>query len=286
MIPVALPELQRAFEMSASASTWLLTVFALASAIGHPLAGFLADRFGSRRVLVTGLVVTGVGGLAGACAATFPLLVALRAVQAIGTSAAFPAGIALLQMLDAREGSGRPLSAAWLGAVAMSRNLGAALGPVLGGAFVAIVGWQAIFLVNLPSATAAAILVLRHFPADHADPQRNGGAPVRDRVAPLRGPLLSVYARFAAACTVFFAGFFAPPLWLIRSFGLGAAETGAIMLPMVIASALTMPIAVRTVSLSGVGPTLILSASGFVLERVSWPRLMLRLRLSRLLQQW
>src|SRR4029434_9862244 len=63
MIPVALPELQRAFEMSASASTWLLTVFALASAIGHPLAGFLADRFGSRRVLVTGLVVTGVGGL-------------------------------------------------------------------------------------------------------------------------------------------------------------------------------------------------------------------------------
>jgi predicted MFS family arabinose efflux permease len=145
----------------------------------------------------------------------------------------------------------------------MSNNLGAALGPLLGGAFVATVGWQAIFLANLPIATAAAILVLRQFPADHANPQRKEGAPVRDRFAPLRGPLLSVYAFFAAACTVFFAGFFALPLWLIRTYGLGAAETGAIMLPMVIASALTTPIAVRTVSLSGVGAALILSASGF-----------------------
>ena len=262
MIPVALPELQRAFDTSASASTWLLTVFALASA-GHPLAGYLADRLGSRRVLVIGLVVAGMGGLAAACAATFPMLVALRAIQAIGTSAAFPAGIALLRMLDTGEGSGRPLPAAWLGAVAMSNNLGAALGPMLGGAFVATIGWQAIFLANLPIATAAAILVLRQFPADHADPQRNRGTPIRDRFPPLRGPLLSVYSRFAAACTVFFAGFFALPLWLMRSYGLDAAQTGAIMLPMVIASALTTPIAVRTVSLSGVGSTLILSASGF-----------------------
>ena len=263
MIPVALPELQRAFGTSASASTWLLTVFALVSAVGHPLAGHLADRLGSRRVLVTALVVTGVGGLAAACAATFPLLVALRAVQAIGTCAAFPAGIALLRMLDAREGSGRPLSVAWLGALVMSNDLGGALGPMLGGAFVATVGWQAIFLANLPIATAATILVLRQFPADHAYPQRNGGTRVRHLFATLRGPPLSVYACFAAACTVFFAGFFALPLWLIRSYGLGAVETGAMMLPMVIASALTAPIAVRIISLSGVATTLFLSAGGF-----------------------
>src|SRR5262249_10062015 len=235
----------------------------LASAVGHRLAGYLADRLGSRRVLVTGLVVTGVSGLAAACAATFPLLVALRAVQAIGTSAAFPAGIALLGMLDAREGSSRPLSAAWLGTVAMSNNRGAALGPILGGAFGATVGWKAIFLANLPIATATAILVLRQFPADKASPQRNGGTRVRHLFATLRGPPLSVYACFAAACTVFFAGFFALPLWLIRSYGLGAVETGAMMLPMVIASALTAPIAVRIISLSGVGTTLILSAGGF-----------------------
>jgi len=263
MMAVALPEVQREFGTSASASTWLLTVFAVAAAVGHPLAGYLADRLGSRRVLVTGLVVTGLGGLAAACVPTFLLLVVLRAVQAIGTSAAFPAGISLLRMLDAQEGSGRPLSAAWLGAVAMSNNLAAALGPILSGAFVATFGWPAIFLANLPIATAAAILVLRQFPADHANPGRNGDAPVGDRFATLRGPLLSVYARFAAACTVFFTGFFALPLWLIRWYGLGAVEMGAMMLPMVIASALTTPIAVRIVSLSGVGATSILGAGGF-----------------------
>src|SRR5262245_56252384 len=61
MFPVALPALQREFNTNASASTWLLTVFALASAVGHPLAGYLADRLGPRRVLVAGLVMTGVG---------------------------------------------------------------------------------------------------------------------------------------------------------------------------------------------------------------------------------
>src|SRR5215831_8455653 len=40
MIPIALPELQRAFDTSAGAATWLLSVFALASAVGHPLAGY------------------------------------------------------------------------------------------------------------------------------------------------------------------------------------------------------------------------------------------------------
>ena len=50
MMPVALPEVQREFSTSASTSTWLLTVFAVAASVGHPLAGYLADRLGSRRV--------------------------------------------------------------------------------------------------------------------------------------------------------------------------------------------------------------------------------------------
>jgi MFS family permease len=129
MFPIALPELQREFSTSARASTQLLTVFALASAVGHPLAGYLADRLGPRRVLVAGLVVTGLSGLVAAAAGTFSLLVALRVVQALGTGAAFPAGIALLRRLDARNGSDRPLPAGWLGAVAVVSNLGAALGP-------------------------------------------------------------------------------------------------------------------------------------------------------------
>src|SRR5262249_44692576 len=100
MMPIALPGLQRELGASAAASTWLLTVFALVSAVGHPLAGYLADRFGPRRVLVMGLVLSGATGLVAALAATFSVLVALRGALALGTCAAFPAGIACLRMLD------------------------------------------------------------------------------------------------------------------------------------------------------------------------------------------
>jgi MFS family permease len=81
MFPVALPDdVQREFTTSASASTWLLTVFALASAVGHPVAGYLADRLGPRRVLVAGLVITGLSALVAALATAFAPLVGVRIV--------------------------------------------------------------------------------------------------------------------------------------------------------------------------------------------------------------
>jgi len=260
MFPIALPDLQREFSTSVSASTWLLTVFALVSAVGHPLAGYLADRLGPRRVLLAGLVVTGLSALIAACAATFSLLLALRTAQALGTATAFPAGIALLRILGSRNCSDRQLPPAWLGAVAMVSNLGAALGPMLGAALLVTAGWRALFLANLPIVIAATVLLLRHFPADRADMGHDAGRAKPSRIV-LQRQLFSVSARFAVVCTVFFAAFFGLPLWLLQSSRLGAVETGAVMVPMVIASALITPIAARTVSRSGAAASL-LGASG------------------------
>ena len=65
-------------------------------------------------VLLAGLVVTGLSALVAAWAATFSLLLVLRTVQALGTATAFPAGIALLRILDAEDRSDRPLpGVAW-----------------------------------------------------------------------------------------------------------------------------------------------------------------------------
>jgi Major Facilitator Superfamily len=124
------------------------------------------------------------------------------------------------------------------------------------------VGWRAIFLVNLPIALAGALLVLSRFPADRADDRRDPGASVGFH-AP--APLVSVCARFAAACTVFFAAFFALPLWLDQSHGLSPVATGAMMLPLVIVSALITPVAIRIVVRSGVPRTLAVGASGLCL---------------------
>jgi MFS family permease len=264
MFPVALPDLQREFSTSARASTWLLTVFALASAVGHPLAGYLADRLGPRRVLLAGLVVTGLSGLIAACAVTFSLLLALRTAQALGTATAFPAGIALLRILGSRDGSDRQLPRAWLAAVAMVSNLGAAVGPMLGAALLVTVGWRALFLANLPIVIAATLLLLRRFPADRAGVRRDAVRAKRSRII-LQRQLFSVSARFAATCTVFFAAFFALPLWLLQSSRLDALETGAVMAPMVIMSALVTPLAARTVSRSGAASASLVGASGLCL---------------------
>jgi MFS family permease len=264
MFPIALPDLRREFSTSALASTWLLTVFALASAVGHRLAGYLADRLGPRRVLLAGLVVTGLSGLIAACAATFSLLLALRTAQALGTATAFPAGIALLRILGSPNRSDRQLPPAWLGAVAMVSNLGAALGPMLGAALLVTAGWRALFLANLPIVITAALLLLRHFPADRAGMRRDAGRPKRSPIV-LQRQLFSVTARFAVVCTAFFVAFFGLPLWLLQSSRLGAVETGAVMAPMVIASALITPMAARTVSRSGAAAASLVGATGLCL---------------------
>jgi MFS family permease len=264
MFPIALPDLQREFSTSTGASTWVLTVFALASAVGHPLAGYLADRLGPRRVLLAGLVVTGLSALVAAWAATFSLLLVLRTVQALGTATAFPAGIALLRMLDAPDRPDRPVPPAWLGAVAMVSNLGAALGPIFGAALLVTVGWRALFLANLPIVMATTLLLLRHVPADRAGMRREAWSGTRGRIVVQRQPF-SVSARFAVACTVFFAAFFALPLLLLQSSRLGAVETGAAMAPMVIVSALTTPMAATTVSRLGAAATSLVGASGLCL---------------------
>ncbi len=265
MIAVALSELGRVFGVSTSTSTWLVSAFALASAVGHPLAGCLADALGPRRVLVAGLVIAGASGLAASYAVTFPVLVALRALLALGTSTAFPAGLGVLRGLEAPDGSNRRVPAGWLGAVAMSGNLSAALGPVLGGALIATAGWRAIFLVNVPIAIVGIGLALRHVPADPDPGRRAPAVSVRRGNLATRGPLLSVYARFAMACVVFFSFFFALPLWLEHVGQLSAASTGLMMLPLAGGAALAMPFAIWTVSRAGARRALVLGASALCL---------------------
>ena len=94
--------------------------------------------------------------------------------------------------------------------------------------------------------------------------RRESGSAKRGGIVLQRQPF-SVSARFALACTVFFAAFFALPLWLLQSSKLGAVETGAAMAPMVIVSALITPLAARTVSRSGAAATSLVGATGLCL---------------------
>src|SRR5262249_4836349 len=133
--------------------------------------------------------------------------------------------------------------------------------PMLGAVLLVTAGWRALFLANLPIVIAATLLLLRHFPTDRADMGRDAGRAKRSPIV-LQRQLFSVSARFAVVCMVFFAAFFGLPLWLLQSSRHGAVETGAVMAPMVIASALITPMAARTVLRSGAAAASLVGASG------------------------
>lgn len=164
MIAVALVNLQVDFRVSTVTVTWVVSSYYIAAAIGMPLMGRLADLFGPRRIFCIGLLLVGVTGVLAPFAPTFGWLLAIRVVQAVGTAAAYPAGLSIFRTCDPR---GRTPANA-LGAISIASSVSSALGPVLGGFLVTLAGWSAIFLVNVPFIVVGFVLAVLWLPADTA----------------------------------------------------------------------------------------------------------------------
>jgi MFS family permease len=164
MIAVALTRIQGDFHVTVGEVTWLISGFFLAAAIGQPLMGRLADLFGPRRVFITGLGLVFATGLLAPLVPGLAWLVVVRAIQAFGTSAAYPAGLAMIRAATG-DPSGRPPAAA-LGSMNIAGNVTAALGPVIGGFLVALAGWQAVFLVNVPVTAVGTLVAAAWLPVD------------------------------------------------------------------------------------------------------------------------
>jgi MFS transporter, DHA2 family, metal-tetracycline-proton antiporter len=144
MINVLIPLMRAEFGASAAQVGWGITGYALAYAIGVPLYGRISDLFGVRRVFALGLWGFAVGGLICAFAPSLAVLVLGRTVQGIG-GAAVPALalVAVAKMLPLGERGGA------MGLVASSVGIGAAVGPVVGGAVGQLLGWRALFVGTL-----------------------------------------------------------------------------------------------------------------------------------------
>ncbi|MFO8098153.1 MAG: MFS transporter, partial [Salinibacter sp.] len=147
------PLMEEALGVSRVAVGWVVTAYALPGILSAPIGGVLADRVGRRRVLVPTLVVFGLAGGACALVRSFPLLLALRALQ--GAAAAPLVGLAVTMIGDRYEGSTR---AAAVGYNASALNVGTALYPAIGGALAALAWfWPfALPLLALPVAGAVA----------------------------------------------------------------------------------------------------------------------------------
>lgn len=144
------------------------TVYILALAATIPASGWLADRFGTRRVFMAALVVFTLASAACAAAMTAGQLIAARIPQGMAAALMMPVGrVAILRTFP----KGELLRA--MNFVIMPALIGPMLGPALGGLIVDALGWRWIFLVNLPVGLVGWLVAARLMPDYRgAEPRR------------------------------------------------------------------------------------------------------------------
>ncbi|WOF44952.1 DHA2 family efflux MFS transporter permease subunit [Sphingopyxis indica] len=142
---VALPHIQGSVSASADEITWVLTSYIVAAAIFTPLTGWLAGRFGRKRLMLCSIVgFTLASGLCG-IATNLDELVGFRLLQGIFGAALVPMSQAILLDINPPERHGPAMSIWTMGAV-----LGPIAGPALGGWLTDNLTWRWVFFINLP----------------------------------------------------------------------------------------------------------------------------------------
>lgn len=161
VVNVALQTLRREYDVSLTDAQWIISIYVLALGITTPLSGFLADRFGIKRVYVLGLAMfVGSSFLCG-LAPSFLFLCAARALQGIGGGLAQPLGPPQLYRAFPPKEQGTAL-----GFFGIALVLAPALGPILGGLLVDADLWRWIFFINVPIGILGVILASRFLKKD------------------------------------------------------------------------------------------------------------------------
>lgn len=155
----ALPSIARALHEDPLRLNMAITMFLLASAVFLPVSGWVADRFGAKRIFMASMVLFAVSSAGCGLATTLPQLIFGRILQ--GASAAMMVPVARLVLLRMTPKS-ELVSA--MSVFTMPALVGPVLGPLLGGFIVTYADWRWIFFINLPIAVIAVLLVRAFVP--------------------------------------------------------------------------------------------------------------------------
>src|SRR5580704_146595 len=152
---------------------WVVNAYTIAFAAFILTASALGDRIGAKRVFTAGFAIFTAASVAGALAPGAAILIAARAVQGFGAAILVPNSLALLSHAYPDEkGRGRAV-----GIWAAGASMALISGPLIGGGLSALVGWRAIFLVNLPIGLVGMWLSCRYASEPTRSPQREIGLP-------------------------------------------------------------------------------------------------------------
>lgn len=158
----ALHSIKTTFGVDDRLLAWTFTIYVLFNLIGTPLMAKLSDIFGRRSVYVADVTLFAIGSLVVALSASFPVLLAGRALQGFGAGGIFPVASAVIGDTFPPEKRGSAL-----GLIGAVFGLAFIIGPILGGVLL-MVGWQWLFIVNIPVAVLVIAMSLRLLPATRA----------------------------------------------------------------------------------------------------------------------
>jgi EmrB/QacA subfamily drug resistance transporter len=159
ILNTAVPAVAEALRVPPLSMKSVLASYTLSLAVFIPISGWMADRFGTRRVFASAIALFTLGSLLCGLSTNIHVLVACRVLQGCGGAMMVPVGRLTLVRTFAKSELIRAMSF-----VAIPGLIGPMLGPVVGGLIVGYFHWRLIFFVNLPIGLAGLYLVYLHLP--------------------------------------------------------------------------------------------------------------------------
>jgi EmrB/QacA subfamily drug resistance transporter len=164
IVNLALPSIRRDLGSSLSGLQWVIDAYTLVLASLLMLGGSTGDRIGRRRTFQTGLTLFGVGSLLCSLAPSTGWLIGFRALQAVGGSMLNPVAMSIITNVFTDRAERARAIGVWGSVIGLSM----ALGPLLGGLLVDVVGWRSVFWINVPVVVAVVVLTTRFVPESRA----------------------------------------------------------------------------------------------------------------------
>jgi EmrB/QacA subfamily drug resistance transporter len=165
VVNVALPVMQRSLGATVGQMQWIVEAYALLLAALVLVGGALGDRYGRRRIFLSGVGLFALASAACGAAPGVEVLIAARAVQGVGAALLVPGSLALISAAYPEKARG-----AAIGTWSSWSAITSAVGPVAGGWLIAHASWRWIFLFNIPVAALVIALGVRGV-AETRDPQ-------------------------------------------------------------------------------------------------------------------
>ncbi|HVV02807.1 MAG TPA: MFS transporter [Puia sp.] len=158
IVNIALPSISKAFSAGISSLQWIADAYTIAFAALMLSAGGMGDRLGSKRVFQLGLLLFGLASTGCGLAWNAASLIAFRALQGMGAATMIPSSLSILNQAFSHQPDQRAKAVAFW---TMAGGISIAAGPILGGLFLHVTSWRAIFIVNIPICLAGLLLSTR-----------------------------------------------------------------------------------------------------------------------------